>query len=144
MPFSIKEVPFEVASFILTANHFHYSLIIYTQVTLLRCKNAMAIIFLQSKLNTLSLSGHETETAGREDSNTMDLAQTAEAEQTARNSPSVSEVRANLAFFPPDSSLLVSVQRKRVNSFTDALACLLHLFVQCAQLLVRKHYTPKE
>lgn len=46
---------------------------------------------------TFPLSGNKTDS--REDTNIMDLADIAVAEQTARNSPSVPEVRANLAFF---------------------------------------------
>lgn len=51
------------------------------------------------KWNTFSLSGYETETVGRQEGLTMDLAEAAEAEQTVRNSPLVSEVRANLVLF---------------------------------------------
>lgn len=46
MPF--KEVPFKMAPFILTANLFHYSPIIYTKGHILRCKNAAAIMFFCS------------------------------------------------------------------------------------------------
>lgn len=45
-------------------------------------------LFFAANLNTLSLSEHETAREGR---STMDLAEAAKAEQTERNSPSVSE-----------------------------------------------------
>lgn len=46
MPF--KEIPFKMAPFILTANLFQYSPIIYTKGHILRCKNAAAIMFFCS------------------------------------------------------------------------------------------------
>lgn len=96
-----------------SAHYSHYGLIIYMK------GNTFFSLFFAVNLNTLSLSGHETARVGREGSSTMDLAAAEENRQWGIPHHVWSEL--TLLLFLPDSSLLVWVQRKKVNSFPGTL-----------------------
>lgn len=107
-----------------STGHFNDGLIIYIQVTLtVWCKNATVIIFCNEfKQSFVVWAWNRQGRQGRQKHN--GLGRDSRSRTDSEEFPISVWSELTLLFFLSDSSLLVWVQRKKVNSFTDTLdAC---------------------